>query len=311
MRTSRERVTGRMAFTVALGLFGALSVCGSVAFAQRYMFGRADFTTGAAPQSVALGDFNGDGKQDLAVANQTDGTVSILLGKPDATFSAQVDLVAGASPVHVLTGDFNGDGRLDLAVVNNGSNSVSILLGNGDGTFHASADYGAGAAPVWASTGGFNGDGKLDLAVASSADNTVSVLLGNGDGTFRARTDFPVGAQPSSVGASDFNGDGQLDLAVANSNCASAPCGPGSVSILLGDGDGTFQARADAVAGDAPRGFAAADFNGDGTLDLAVANSQSNTVSVLLGAGGGTLEYLKEYPLQAGAAIAVTTGDFN
>src|SRR5216117_3492486 len=155
-RTSWGRVTGRMAFTVALGLFGALSVCGSVAFAQRYMFGRADFTTGAGPQSVALGDFNGDGKQDLAVANQTDGTVSILLGKPDATFSAQVDVVVGASPVHVLTGDFNGDGRLDLAVVNHGSNSISALLANGDGTFQATVEYGTGAVPVWASAGDFN-----------------------------------------------------------------------------------------------------------------------------------------------------------
>src|SRR5439155_98276 len=190
-------------------------------------------------------------------------------------------------------------------------NSISALLANGDGTFQAAVEYRTGAAPVWATAGDFNGDSKLDLAVANSADNTVSVLLGNGDGTFRARVDYPVGAQPSSVSAADFNGDGNFDLAVANVNCASTPCGPGSVSILLGKGDGAFQARVDAVAGSGPRGIAATDFNGDGILDLAVANSQSNTVSVLLGAGDGTLEYLKQYPLQSGAAIAVTAGDFN
>src|SRR6266853_850729 len=111
-RTSWGRVTGRMAFTVALGLFGALSVCGSLAFAQRYMFGRADFTTGAGPQSVALGDFNGDGRQDLAVVNRGSNSISVLLGNGDGTFQAAVEYGAGAAPVWASAGDFSGDGKL-------------------------------------------------------------------------------------------------------------------------------------------------------------------------------------------------------
>jgi VCBS repeat protein/ASPM-SPD-2-Hydin domain-containing protein/centrosomal CEP192-like protein len=310
MRSSEMRTNSRVALGVGLALFGLISVCSPSASAQRYMFGRADFPAGGAPQSVVTADFNGDGVTDLAVANQNDNTVSILLGKPDGTFAAKADYAVGVSPRMVIVGDFNRDGKLDLAVVNNGSNSVSVLLGSGDGTFQAHMEYAAGSGPVSAVAADLNGDGKLDLAVANAGANTVSVLLGNGDGTFKTHVDDATGPQPSSVTAADFNGDGKLDLAVANSDCPSSPCGPGSVSVLLGSGDGTFQIHVDCAAGTGPSSVAAGDFSGDGKTDLAVANSSDNTVSILLGNGDGTFQAHQDTPVGAGPD-GLTVSDLN
>src|SRR5580704_12068064 len=142
----------------------------SWAQAQTYIFGRADFPAGQAPNSIATGDFNGDGVIDFAVANATDNTVSILLGKPDGTFAPQVTYATGAGPVGITPGDFNGDGNLDLAVTNAGcvpaefgphctGHTVSILLGNGDGTFQPHIDYATGLQPSAVAAGDFNGDG--------------------------------------------------------------------------------------------------------------------------------------------------------
>jgi hypothetical protein len=126
--------------------------------------------------------------------------------------------------------------------------------------------------------GDFNGDGKPDLAVANSSSNNVGVLLGNGDGTFQAAVHYAVGSGPRSVAVGDFNGDGKPDLAVANSDFIS---GIGSISVLLGNGDGTFQAAVNYAAGSRPASVAVGDFNGDGRPDLAVANL-GNNVTILL-----------------------------
>src|SRR5262249_54611808 len=134
---------------------------------------------------------------------------------------------------------FNGDGQLDLGIAGVGSNTIAILLGRGDGTFDPAADYSTGANPFAIVIGDFDGDGILDLAVANrndGAQGTVSVLLGNGDRTFQPAANFPVVA-PRAIVAGDFNGDGQLDLAIANFNGLSS----NTVSILLGNGDGTFR----------------------------------------------------------------------
>src|SRR5439155_12280870 len=124
------------------------------------------------PASVAVGDFNGDGKQDLAVANEYSANVSVLLGKGDGTFQMAVNYyVVGKYPQFVTVGDVNGDGKLDLIVVNNGGASsqgnVSVLLGRGDGTFQTAVNYAAGAGPSSVAIGDFDGDGKPDLAVAN------------------------------------------------------------------------------------------------------------------------------------------------
>ncbi len=147
--------------------------------------------------SVAVGDFNGDGKLDLATANYGSNNVSILLGNGDGTFQAAVNYGAGSYPISITVGDFNGDGKLDLATANYGSNNISILLGKGDGTFQTAANYGVGSYPISIAVGNFNGDGKLDLAVANVSSNNVSILTGAGDGTFSEPLIQTISALPT------------------------------------------------------------------------------------------------------------------
>ena len=161
------------------------------------------------------GDFNGDGRTDLAVANSDDNDVSILLGNGDGTFQNQVTYAVGSDPVALVTGDFNGDGRTDLAVANSDDNDVSILLGNGDGTFQNQVTYAVGSCPDALVTGDFNGDGRTDLAVANSGSNDVSILLGNGDGTFTDPGQFATTPHSTPLVA-DVNGDGTDDVLVVD-----------------------------------------------------------------------------------------------
>ena len=229
------------------------------------------YDAGADPVSVAVADFNGDGKPDLAVANQgnypyPNSSVSILLGQGGGTFLPAVSYAAGNNPQSVAVGDFNGDGKQDLAVANYYSANVSVLLGKGDGTFLPAVSYLAGYGPRSVAAGDFNGDGKQDLAVAVAGDSYngggqgVSVLLGKGDGTFQTAQTFPTGTYPISVAVGDFNGDGILDLAVANEDSD-------NVSVLLGKGDGTFLPAQTFPAGVNPSSVAVGDFNGDGILE--------------------------------------------
>ena len=238
----------------------------------------AAFATGTQPTSVALGDVNGDGKPDLAVTNQIDNTLSLLLGNGDGTFQPQQTFDAGYSPWSVAMGDVNGDGKIDLAIT--GSN-VSIYLGNGNGTFQPRQAFETGSNPRSVAIGDLNGDGKPDLAVTNITSNTVSVLLGNGDGTFQAQTHYATGSEPWSVAIGDLNGDGKPDLAVAN-------YAGNSVSIMLGNGDGTFQSTMNMAVANGPRSVTLGDFNGDGKADIVAAGySSPQSGSLLLNTRNG------------------------
>jgi hypothetical protein len=232
-----------------------------------------------------VGDFKGDGVPDLVTSNfdNNGNCISVLLGTGTGAFQPPANYPAGIYPEWTVSADFNGDGKLDLAVAGY-ETGVSVLLGNGDGTFRPAVSYATGAYPLWIAAGDFDQDGKQDLVVPDSGSNMVSVLLGNGDGTFQPHVDYPVGVVPYSVAVADFNGDGKPYLAVSNAVCTfvSSTCPRGTVSILLGNGDGTFQPGAQYLVGMSPVGLAAADLNGDGGADVAVANTFSNSVSVLL-----------------------------
>ena len=258
---------------------------------------------GGGPSSVVVGDFNGDGKVDLAVVNTAGNTISILLGNGDGTFQPQlITSLSGTSPLAAAFGDFNGDGKLDMVELNS-SYTMCIFIGNGNGTFQ-SPNCVANVAGTSIVAGDFNGDGKLDIAVTSSIFGNLAVFLGNGDGTFSSPVHYSLGGwAPASIAVGDFNGDGKLDLAVVNNDT-------NTVSILLGNGDGSFQSQIAYAAGSEPLSVAVGDFNGDGKLDLAVVNGSGNTVSVLLGNGDGSFK--APLPYATGSApSSIAVGDFN
>jgi CSLREA domain-containing protein len=266
-----------------------------------------NFAVGNLPELAAIGDFNRDGKQDLAIANNGSNNVSILLGDGAGGFGAASNFSVGTAPVSLAVGDFNGDGKQDLAVANSDltSNNVSILLGDGAGGFSVASNFGVGNSPRSVAVGDFNQDGKQDIATANAATNDVSILLGDGAGSFSAATNFGVGTGPVSIVVGDFNGDSKQDIAVANATS-------NNVSILPGDGAGSFGAAANFGAGTTPNSATLGDFNGDGKQDLAVANagSGSTSISVLLGDGAGNFGAAN--PFGAGNNPRfVAAGDFN
>jgi Ca2+-binding RTX toxin-like protein len=274
-----------------------------------YFATATNFPTGDGPQSVAVGDFNGDSDPDLAVTNVYSDDVSILLGGAGGSFGAPTNLSTGSGENSVKVGDFNGDSDPDLAVTNGFSADVSILLGGAGGSFGAPTNFPA-QSPVSVAIGDFNGDSDPDLAVANFSHGTVSILLGAAGGSFTGPTSFSVGDEfsfPDSVAIGDFDGDSDADLAVANSGS-----GFSEVSILLGDGSGGFSAPTqfpllDFVGG--ARSIAAADFNGDSDPDLAVA-ADACCLSIMLGAAGGSFTALTNIPTGL-APGAVAVGAFN
>jgi hypothetical protein len=220
-----------------------------------------------------------------------------------------MNYATGGMPSSVTSVSLRDDGINDLVLANSADNTVSVLLGNGDGTFQSQVTYATGADPVSVTAGQFNtiADSHLDLAVANKDSNNVSILLGNGDGTFQKQTTLNTGHAPVSVIAANFHdvSSSEIDLAIANQD-------DNTISIFQGNGDGTFQAPVSISLplGYKPAGLAAADLNGDGHIDLVVADSGNNTVSVLLGNGDGRFRQRTDYATGS-QPVYVAFGDFN
>lgn len=282
---------------------GMACICGGVQ-ADPLFNPQVTHPVGQGPGSVAIGDLDGNGVLDLAVANEVSDDVMILLGVGGGGFSVPGTYAAGDKPTSVALGLLNGDAALDLAVANRDSGDVSVFLGVGDGTLGAATGYAAGDSSTSVAVGDWNEDDALDLAVSNANDNDVSILLGNGDGTFQTAVDYATGTSPSQVAIGYLDGDTHLDLAVANRFSS-------DVSVLLGNGDGTFQAPLSYLAGSLPYSVAIDDLDLDGDEDLAVADfANTGLVWVLLGNGDGTFQDAVSYAAQSKAS-SVAIGDLD
>ena len=323
---------GNLDVVVASGHPDVLTATPNLSDAIMAFFGRGDGTligppayhVGAGVNAVALADFNGDGKPDIAAAS---GSLWTLTSSGGGNFNTpvSVSLGTGVSASGVATADLNGDGKPDLVVGDSNGSGIYVLLGKGDGTFQAPVRYPAGGIVNSIAIADFNGDGKPDIAVCGSnygSGSTVGILLGKGDGTFQSVTNLSGTVTPVSLTVGDFNNDGKPDLAIADQGTwnfsANALLPTGSaVVVYLGKGNGGFQSPVTYVAGIDPLFVTAADVNGDkspdlivGTLDPKWASNGQSDVAVLLGKGDGTFK-AASYAATEEAPGAIAVADFN
>ncbi|MFV5703336.1 choice-of-anchor tandem repeat GloVer-containing protein [Flavobacterium sp. XS2P12] len=260
---------------------------------------KVDFTTGSGPISISIGDLDGDGKPDLAIANEGSSTISILHNTANpgsitsSSFAAKVDFTAGSDPLSVAISDLDGDGKPDLAVANGISNTLSVYHNTaspgsiGVDSFASKVDFNTGNFAYGLAIGDLDGDSKPELAVANYSSNSVSVFRNTtsfgsiGAGSFAAKVDFTTGSLPQSVAIGDLDGDGKPELAVANYSSATVSVirnmtNPGSIDAS------SFAAKVDFSVNANAASVAIGDLDGDGKLDLSVANTiNPGTVSIL------------------------------
>jgi uncharacterized protein (TIGR03437 family) len=251
--------------------------------------------------SGVAGDFNGDGKTDLAFS--TVSGLMTYLGNGDGTFQPPIVSSGSGFSGVIAVADFNGDGKPDIVA----SSGLMVFLGNGDGTFTPMSKPTAGSF-LFLAVGDFNGDGKADVA-AIDFNNNVTILLGNGDGSFQTQATYAANS-PSAIAVGDFNGDGKADLVVAgNLPTMDLPNVKGYVGLLLGNGDGTFRLGTDNPANpvsDQSAMVAVGDLNGDGNADLVVSGSQT---ALYFGHGDGTFD--PPVFKHGNTAVSIAVGEFN
>jgi hypothetical protein len=249
--------------------------------------------------AMVTGDFNHDGKLDMAVADQGFNWVNVFLGNGDGTFQAPIKAATDKPVQGLTTADLNGDGNLDLVATSYNVSEACVMLGNGDGTFKLGVDYTSGGQPYQVLVADINGDGKPDILTADTTDTKIGVLWGRGDGTFLVGTPVTVPHAPVAMALGHFFGDSsKLDIAFGCSGDDT------NLYIVRGNGDGTFQPAVKIEANVDTGALAAADLNGDGKLDLVDYASRDNQIQVFMGNGNGTFQAPVIYP--AGSCYSST-----
>lgn len=318
-------VTGTGSPGMIVWNFGSSSIAVLLGNGDGTFRGGPVYPTSSAPLSIAAADLNGDGKPDLITANQSANNLTILMNQGNGKFSAAAPYSLNSAnespgPTALAVADFNGDGKADLAVARS-SGGIAVAFGNGNGTFQAPTNYATGIDSVSLAAGDLNGDGKPDLVVANEGNiqsfgtdsGSVSILLSSGGGGFKAATNIPVGIAPDFVVLQDVNGDGKLDLVVVDYGVpqgSSTAANPGGVSVLIGNGDGTFKPAVSYPAMNHPTAAAAGDVDGDGKPDLVVTTTDANfngMVGVYRGNGDGTFKNPVFYPGAFGMTEVVIT----
>ncbi len=267
-------------------IFRNTSTSGSISFATK-----VDLTTDTNPEGVSVGDLDGDGKLDIAVADKGTDRLSVFrnVSNPGgAAFEAKVDFIPSAGPEDVAIADVDGDGKADLIASHSTSSIVSVFRNIGspgtiDGSFFATkVDLTAGSAAFGMSLGDIDGDTKLDIAVANNGTNTISVFRNTGSSgsvSFAAKQDFTAGTAAASVAMGDLDGDGKLDLAATSFSSNTVSLFRNTATSGAIDAN-SLAAKVDLTTGTSPSGVSIADLDGDGRTDIAVANFASNTMSV-------------------------------
>ncbi len=277
-----------------------------------------NLVTGGSPFSVSIGDLDGDGKPDLAVANQFSGSVSVFRNTGSTgtiSYAAKVDFAAGGGASTVAIGDLDGDGKADLATANFSGDNISVFRNTssvGTISYAAKVDFTAGNDPYPLSIGDLDGDGKADIVVANQISNSISVFRNTssaGTISYAAKVDFTTGANPTSASIGDLDGDGKADLAVANGSSNTVSVFRNTSTI----GSISYAAKVDIATGAGPSYVSIGDLNGDGKADLAITNNSSATVSVFRNTGSsGTISYAAKVDFTTGTSPAyVSIGDLD